>query len=117
MPIPRTRLIGREAEVATARTALLEDAVPLLTLTGPGGVGKTRLAQTIAMNVAERFIDGVVWVDLAPLADPVLVAATIATALDITPATDSPLADRLALALVRARETLRDPPLIQLHAR
>ncbi|HLL50337.1 MAG TPA: hypothetical protein VK356_06685, partial [Thermomicrobiales bacterium] len=55
MPIPRTRLIGRESERASARTLLLEDAVPLLTLTGPGGVGKTRLSLAIAQDVAARF--------------------------------------------------------------
>jgi non-specific serine/threonine protein kinase len=82
-PLPRTRLIGREAERATARAFLLDEATPLLTLTGPGGVGKTRLALAIASDLADHFNDGLVWVDLAPLADPGLVPATVATALGI----------------------------------
>jgi non-specific serine/threonine protein kinase len=71
-------------EIATARDLLLEHAVPLLTLTGPGGVGKTRLALAVARDVAEAFADGVVYIDLAPLADPTLMPATVATALGVT---------------------------------
>jgi predicted ATPase len=84
VPIPRTRLIGRETERETARRLLLNETVPLLTLTGPGGVGKTRLALAITTDVVTSFADGVVWVDLAPLADAALVPATVATILGIT---------------------------------
>jgi predicted ATPase/DNA-binding CsgD family transcriptional regulator len=104
-PISRTRLIGRETEREVARSLLLLEAVPLLTLTGPGGVGKTRLALAIAQDVAAHFADGVVWVDLAPLTEPTLVPPTVATALALVLATDQPVARELVRVL-RPRQTL-----------
>src|SRR5215210_1982717 len=92
-PISRTRLIGRASERAHARSLLLEEAVPLLTLTGPGGVGKTRLALAIAGDVADHFADGVVWVDLAPLSDPRLIPAAVTAALGIMPAIETPIGE------------------------
>jgi non-specific serine/threonine protein kinase len=103
--VPRTRLIGRERERAAARAFLLDEAVPLLTLTGPGGVGKTRLALAIAENVAAAFTDGVVWIDLAPLTDSALLPATTAAVLDLTITPDRSL-DEAIVAYLRDRQLL-----------
>jgi ATP/maltotriose-dependent transcriptional regulator MalT len=99
LPRPRTSLVGRGAEIALARDLLTAENVPLLTLRGPGGVGKTRLALEIAHNVAESFADGVAFVDLSAIRDPALVLAAVADALDVREWGEGVLAGQLAAAL------------------
>ncbi len=98
LPAPLDRLIGREGELDQLRELLLTNR--LVTLTGPGGVGKTRLAIEAASSVAEAFADGVTFVSLAPVRKPELVAPSIARALGIAQAaavaTPSLLAQHLA---------------------
>jgi predicted ATPase len=94
-PLPRTRLIGREADRAVAHALIVGDAVPLLTLSGPGGVGKTRMALAAAADVADRFADGVAWVDLAPLSSADLVPIAVSNALGIVPGPDRPVLEEL----------------------
>jgi non-specific serine/threonine protein kinase len=84
---------------------LVDEAVPLLTLTGPGGVGKTRLAQTIAHDLAEHFADGVVWVELAPVGDPALVVPAIVHTLGLRESGEHSLEAQL-VDFLRQRELL-----------
>ena len=83
LPAPLTSLIGREREVAAACTLLQRAEVRLLTLTGTGGVGKTRLALQIASEVQDDFTDGICFVSLAPVHDAALVLPTMARALGL----------------------------------
>src|SRR5260370_22197993 len=82
-PLPPTALIGREQEMARALTFLQRGSARLLTLTGPSGVGKTRLGIQLTQELGERFEDGGVFVSLAPLRDPSLLSATLAQALGL----------------------------------
>src|SRR5215217_2338175 len=84
LPTQPTPLVGREREVAGVCRLLRGGGVRLLTLTGPGGMGKTRLALQVAADLVDEFEDGVFLVPLAPISDPDLVVPTVARTLDIT---------------------------------
>src|SRR5262249_15315759 len=91
LPLPLTSFVGREREVAAVAVLLGDPAVRLVTLTGPGGVGKTRLAVRVAEELAGAFPDGVWFVPLAPVRDPALVADAVAAVLGVREAADRPL--------------------------
>lgn len=105
LPAPRTALIGRRRELAQLRALLEQDHVRLVTLTGTGGIGKTRLALEIAAQLAERFRDGVFFVDLAALSDSALVAPAIARKLGLVEGGTEPPLENLK-DFVRGRQTL-----------
>jgi predicted ATPase len=83
LPVQRTGFVGREKEIAAGKELLLRPDVRLLTITGPGGIGKTRLALKVAGALAEHFQGGIYFVSLAPLSDPTLIASTIVQTLGI----------------------------------
>jgi predicted ATPase/DNA-binding CsgD family transcriptional regulator len=102
LPEPRTSFVGRDGELEAVRTAL--ETARLVTLTGPGGVGKTRLAVTAAAEAAPRFPAGVVYLDLVPV-PPGQVVAAAAAALGVTERPPRPLLDSVA-DRVRGRAVL-----------
>jgi predicted ATPase/class 3 adenylate cyclase len=84
LPVQPTPLIGREQEVASACGLLLRSEVRLVTLTGPAGVGKTRLGLQVAAELADQFANGVFAVFLAPVRDPELVVSALSQTLGVT---------------------------------
>src|SRR6516165_6979900 len=103
LPRPLTSFIGRERELEQAKR-LLEGSY-LVTLTGPGGSGKTRLCIALAAQVADEYPDGVYFVPLAPVRDPGLVPSTIAQSIGLQDARDRPLMEHLVSQL-RERQLL-----------
>ena len=105
LPLQPTPLIGREREVEEVCGRLRSTEVRLLTLTGPGGTGKTRVGLQAAAELADEFEDGVFFVALAAITDPALVAPTIARALGLTEGgAQSP--EELLKGYLRDRQTL-----------
>src|SRR5712691_4755035 len=105
LPVPRSRLIGREHDAAAVRQALLESEGHLVTLTGAGGCGKTRLALQVAADLVDAYPDGVWLVELAPLADPTLVPEAVAAAFGMHHQPGRPIVDTL-MARLKQRQLL-----------
>jgi len=100
LPIPATPFLGRERELTEVVALLHRDDVRLLTMTGPGGTGKTRLALQAAAEASEAYPDGVFWVPLAPLRDPALVLEEASRAVGANDGLAEHIADKHLLLLL-----------------
>jgi predicted ATPase len=105
LPMPHSPLIDREQELALVRDLVQRADVGLVTLTGPGGVGKTRLAIQVGASLASQFADGVAFIGLSSLKDPNLVEQTVARALQVSEADGQAIGERL-LEYLRPRQLL-----------
>jgi predicted ATPase/DNA-binding CsgD family transcriptional regulator len=105
LPAQLTPLVGREQELEEACALLRSEQTRLLTLTGPGGVGKTRLGIRVAEELADEFADGVSFDSLAPIREPELVIPTIARTLGLRELGERPLSERLG-ELLKDRDLL-----------
>jgi predicted ATPase/class 3 adenylate cyclase len=103
LPVQLTSFVGRDAEIAAASELL--DRARLVTLTGPGGTGKTRLALQVGAERLSRYADGVFVVELAPIADPELVISAVAGVLGVRESPDHPPVDAVKDA-IRDKELL-----------
>jgi predicted ATPase/DNA-binding XRE family transcriptional regulator len=99
LPAAVTSLVGRDQEIAALRGQLRQPDVRLVTLTGPPGIGKTRLAVAVAEGLIADHPGGVVFVGLAPITDPDLVATTVLHALGVVEVVGTPPAERLKAVL------------------
>jgi predicted ATPase/class 3 adenylate cyclase len=106
LPTQPTALVGREEELADIEERLNADVVRLLTLTGPGGTGKTRLALQSAADVIDRFPDGAYFVDLAPIREPESVFTAIARTIGLSETGDGTLIEELKKQLRDQRKLL-----------
>jgi len=111
LPVSRTGFVGREKEAVAARELLMRQDVRLMTVTGPGGIGKTRLAVEVASGVAERFPGGIYFVPLSLLSDPGLIALAIVQTLGIREAGNQSPLELLKKSL---QQSLRAPMLFLL---